>query len=623
MQIFVKKNQTRRIYNLEDFEKGINLRLKVVFFLFFVAVAAIVQRLFVLQIKEHDYYAAMASDQHEIFQKLNPERGDIYVKNDLFFNNKDNALYPLATNVSKYLLFAVPKEITDDKAVLQKLAELFNLRQERLTEDDKKKLSIEEQKSEEEKFALFDDWQKKISKKDDPYEPLKHLVDESQIEQIKSWAIKGLRWSRETARFYPEKNSGSTLLGFVGKQAESGILKGYYGLESCYDKLLAGESGFLRSELDNAGRWIALAGQDFREAQNGKSLVLTIDKAIQYVACDELNKAVKSHEAEKGGLVVMEPATGKILAMCSAPDFDPNEYNKIKDLSLFNNDNISESYESGSVYKTITMAMGLNMGLVTPFAGYNDIGEFKSSGFTIKNSDLKANGWQTMTQVLEKSLNTGAIYVAQKVGHENFKKYSEDFGFGRKTEIDLCGESAGNISSLDKKGEIYLATASFGQGITTTPIQLARAYSAIVNEGKLMKPYLVDSILNDVGQVEKKFEPQMEKQVISSESARLLSGMLVSVVDNGHTKRAAIEGYNVGGKTGTAQVPDNVNGGYSKETIHTFIGFAPLENPRFVMLVKIDKPKDVQYAEGSAAPVFSTVGKFILDYYNVPKDAKN
>jgi len=625
MQVLIKTKQTHQIYNLQDFEKKIKWRLNVIFLIFFVVGFVVIWRLFILQIKERNYYSAMASDQHEIFQKLNPERGKIYVANDLFVSNIDNNpnLYPLATNLNKYLLFVVPKEIENKELVLQKLSDLFNLRRQALSVEEKTILSSEKTAEEEDSWALYQEWSEKLTKKDDPYEPLKHLVDENQIDEIKKWGIKALRWSKEKARFYPEKNIGSTLLGFVGKQAESGVLKGYYGLESCYDKVLAGESGFVRSELDNTGRWIALAGQDFREAEDGQNIVLTIDRAIQFIACDELNKAVKEHQAEKGSLIIMEPSTGKILAMCTSPDFDPNEYNKIKDLSLFNNTNITESYESGSVYKTITMAMGLNMGLVTPFSGYNDTGEFKSSGFTIKNSDLKANGWQTMTQVLEKSLNTGAIYVAQKVGKENFKKYSQDFGFGQKTDIDLCGESIGNMSSLEKKGEIYLATGSFGQGITATPIQLVRAYSAIVNEGKLMKPYLIDSIIDKTGKILQKKEPQMERQVISAESARLLSSMLVSVVTNGHTKRAAIAGYQVGGKTGTAQIHDAQNGGYGNETMHTFIGFAPLEKPRFVMLVKMDKPKDVQYAEGSVAPVFSTVGKFILDYYNVPKDAKN
>jgi len=224
---------------------------------------------------------------------------------------------------------------------------------------------------------------------------------------------------------------------------------------------------------------------------------------------------------------------------------------------------------------------------------------------------------------LESSLNTGAVYVARKVGLDEFKRYSQEFGFGKPTGIDLCGEAEGNLKSLDQKGEIYLATASFGQGITTTPIQLLHAYAAIVNDGKLMQPYVIDSILDATGKVTQKNEPKIVSQVISPESAKLLSSMLVSVIQNGHTKKAQIPGYLVGGKTGTAEVFDPVNGGYLQNiNIHTFIGFAPFNKPRFVIVSKIDKPKGAQYAESTAAPLFVKVGKFILDYYGVPPEVK-
>ena len=589
---------------------------------FFVCLALLIgARLFKLQVIDYQYYLALASGQHEIFKQLYPVRGEIYLNDrEGQIVKNGHRYYPVALNKTMYLLYALPRDIKDPDAVLQSLKEVFKLEP---AKDAAPAPLASMESVEDDPQATIDGWNLKLRKQDDPYEPLKHLVAEKDIRQIESYNLEGVGWSKEIARFYPEKNIGSQLLGFVGKQAEKNILKGYYGLEGCYDKELAGEAGFLHSETDTLGRWIALAGKDFRPAENGQSLVLTIDKSIQYFACNELNKTVKDFKAESGSLIAMDPATGRILAMCNAPDFDPNEYNKIKDMNLFRNLSVADNYEPGSVYKPITMAMALNAGLVDPFSGYNDTGQAVFGPHTIRNSDLKAHGWQTMTNVLEFSLNTGAVYVARKVGVSEFTRYSQEFGFGRKTGIDLCGEAEGNMSSLDEKGEIYLATASFGQGITTTPIQLLRAYAAIVNDGKLVRPYVIDSILAADGKVIKKNEPTVVSQVISPESAKFLSGMLVSVVQNGHTKKAQIPGYLVGGKTGTAEIPDPVHGGYLPDVnIHTFIGFAPFHRPRFVIIAKIDKPKNAQYAESTAAPLFVKVGKFILDYYGVPPEVK-
>ena len=593
-----------------------------VIIVFFVCLAVMISaRLFKLQIIDYQYYLSIASGQHEMFKQLYPVRGEIYLNDREGQIVKDgHRYYPVALNKTMYLLYALPRDIKDPDAVLQALKEVFNL--EPVKPEASAAMAVVDP-DEEDPQVTIDSWNLKLRKSDDPYEPLKHLVGEKEVRQIESYNLEGIGASKEIARFYPENNIGSQLLGFVGKQAEKNILKGYYGLEGCYDKELAGEAGFLHSETDTLGRWIALAGKDFRPAQDGQSLVLTIDKSIQYFACNELNNTVKQFDAESGSLIVMDPATGRILAMCNAPDFNPNEYNKIKDMNLFRNLSIADDYEPGSVYKPITMAMALNSGLVNPFSTYNDTGQVVFGKHTIRNSDLKAHGIQTMTNVLEFSLNTGAVYVARKVGPDEFKRYSQEFGFGKQTGIDLCGEAEGNMRSLDEKGEIYLATASFGQGITTTPIQLLRAYAAIVNDGKLMQPYVVDSILDAAGKVVKKSEPKIASQVISPESAKLLSGMLVSVIQNGHTKSAQIPGYLIGGKTGTAEIPDPVHGGYLQNiNIHTFIGFAPFNKSRFVIISKIDKPKGAQYAESTAAPLFAKVGKFILDYYGVPPEVK-
>ncbi len=638
--ILIKKKRKEKFYpgvygQTHQHRRDYRLALLMIFFALFGL--AIISRLVKLQIIEHPSYLAIASGQHEIFKQLYPNRGTIYEQDTKGQSvDGEQQLYPVATNKSMYLLYAVPKDIQDIAAVMQVLKEVFEVKDEK---DDKKNVDLENAdqivsepeneveknvaiESEEQGAALIENWLLKLNKKDDPYEPLKHLVSEEQIEKIKQYNLEGISWTKELSRYYPEKNIGSQVIGFVGKQAENNMLKGYYGIEGCYDKDLAGDSGFLRSELDNFGRWIAVAGRDFRKAEDGHDLVLTIEKSVQYFACDQLNKYVVQFGAENGSLIAMDTSTGAIIAMCVSPDYDPNEYNKVEEINIFNNLAISNSYEPGSVMKPITMAAALDTGKVDPFTGYQDTGELIISGYSIKNSDLKANGWQTMTQVLEKSLNTGAVFAARQVGLSEFKRYMEGFGFGKKTDFDLCHESEGNISSLNDSNEIYLATASFGQGITVTSLQLVRAFAAIANEGKLVKPYIVDSIIDNEGKIIMKTSPIVSGQVISAQTAKLLGSMMVSVVNSGHAKKAAVKGYLVAGKTGTAQVPDLEKGGYGDKTIHTFAGFVPFNKPKFAMVIRLDNPSAVSFAADSTAPIFSKIAKFILDYYEVPPEVK-
>jgi cell division protein FtsI/penicillin-binding protein 2 len=622
MSLLVKKRKKVRYrgssYN-DGQKQSRDYRANILFAIFFIVSLLMFFRLVKLQIVDHGYYTALASGQHEIFQQLYPERGTIYVQDRFgsLINNEDDS-YPLAMNKKMNLLYSVPSEISDPEAVLEVLKEVFELQE----LDDLGEKQDEIPNEELEQFIKnekqLNDWQLQITKENDPYEPLKHFVSDKEIDLIKSYGLEGIYSVKEITRFYPEGAMGSQMIGFVGKHQENNILQGSYGLEGCYDKILAGEAGFMRSETDTRGRLIASADKDFRESEDGNDLYLTIEKTVQYYVCNELRKGVEQYGASSGSIIVMEPTTGRILALCNYPEFDPNKYNEVEDIDIFNNSILMNNYESGSVFKPFTMAAAIDSGEVDPFSGYTDTGEVVISRHTIRNSDLKAHGWQTMTQVLEKSLNTGTVFAAQRVGLARFRKYMQDFGFGEITDIDMCMEQAGNISALSDPNPIYLATASFGQGISVTPLQLAIGYSAIVNEGKLVKPYIVEKIVSKDGEIIEETVPQIVGQVISPQTAKLVSGMLVSVVKNGHATLAQVDGYLVGGKTGTAQVPDLEKGGYSADTIHTFAGFAPLNNPRFVAVVKLDRVRNVSYAADSAAPIFSKVSKFILDYYNVP-----
>jgi len=558
------------------------------FFIIFAILIAV--KLFTVQVLDHQYYYALASDQYEIFKQLYPVRGDILIRDEKVGVINEDSLYPLATNKELSLVFAKPFEIKDPEEVMAALKEVFHI-------DDE----------EEEKSILA-----QLSKENDPYEPIKHRVDDNTVQRLKDLNLQGIYFAPEKTRYYPEGNIGSHILGFVN-YSES---KGNYGIEGCYNEVLAGKSGFLQSELDSLGRWISVSNKRFEKAEDGADIILTIDKSIQFFACDQLNKAVESYNAQSGSLIIMEPNTGKIIAMCGSPDYDPNNYNKVSDIDVFNVQAVSDVYEPGSIFKTITMAAAIDAGKVDPYTTYNDTGSVTIADRTIRNSDGEGHGIKNMTNVLEESLNTGSIFAARQLGVGVFKNYVENFGFGQKTEIGLTPEFAGDISSLDKPGEIYMATGSFGQGITATAIQMANAYAAIVNGGNLVKPYIIDEIRHNDGTIEKT-EPKVLRRVISDRTSALVKGMLISVVKNGHAEPAGVPGYLVGGKTGTAQVPDKVHGGYSAETIHSFVGFAPLEDPKFVMIVKIDKPHRA-YSVLTAAPTFGKISKFVLEYYGIP-----
>lgn len=641
MKIFVEKKQVKKIsgYQYSSTQKNNlvprNKRILLLMILFFIAGGLIIFKLIQLQLISGNYYAALASDRHEIFEQLSPIRGEIFAQEKDI--NGQYSLYPLAINSELNFVYAVPKDIEDPEAVLNVLMEVLdfsdeikankketvvelsvelNMEEELIHKEEQENLAIEEAENIFKQKLL-----EKLSKDNDPFEPIKRRVTEDKIAKLQEFNLTGIKWVKEPARFYPDGSYGSHLVGFVGHGSENNLLQGYYGVEGNYNKELMGEAGFIRSESDTTGNWIAFTNREFREAKDGSDIVLTIDQPIQNFACEQLFYGIKNNEADSGSLIVMNPKTGAILAMCSYPDFDPNNYNKVTEVGVFNNPALLAAYEPGSIFKPITMAAALDAGKVTPYTGYNDTGVVSVSGFDIKNSDLQAHGWKTMTEVLELSLNTGTIFAARQVGLEKFREYVKAFGFGEKSGIDLSPEASGNIKSLDNKNEVYLATASFGQGITTTPIQLVKAFAAIANKGNLPIPYVVDKIIYPDG-TEKKNEPKIVGQVISVQTAEILGSMLVSVVENGHSQRAKASGYLIAGKTGTAQVADTQKGGYGDLTIHSFIGYGPYEDPVFVMLVKLDHVRTARFAESSAAPIFGKVAKFILDYYGIPPTIK-
>jgi len=576
-----------------------------------IGVVVVAVRLAQLQIVQGRFYSQLAGGQHDLFDKLLPERGQILVR-----ERDSDSLYPVATNIDLWTAYSDNRNSFNATDEANALAPLLVDPVDPMDKTSDQIAAAAKQNLSDKEAELL----KRLSVALAAYEPLGRGLAKNIADGIRALGFANVNFAPEKARFYPESGFSGQLLGFVGFKNDAKI--GLYGLEGYWDKELSGTPGFLSASKDPSGNIIASADGSLKEKVDGSDIVLTVDRTLEATVCDKLKAAVEFHKAQSGSVVMMDPKTGAIMAMCGAPDFDPNKYNLVDDAGVFNNGAIWNAYEPGSVMKAVTMAAALDSGVLTPNTTYDDTGSMKFGSQVINNSDHAVLGMQTMIEVLDKSLNTGAIFAMQLTGMDKYESYLKAFGFGVRTGIELDTESPGNLSSLKSHRPVDAASASFGQGITATTLQLAVAYAAIANGGKVMKPYIVDSIVHPDGTVVKT-EPRTVRQVISDRAAGLLTGMLVSVVKNGHGKRAAVPGYLVAGKTGTAQIPKSDGTGYDADphaTIGTFAGFAPVSDPRFVMIVRLDRPKDVQFAESSAAPLFGDIASFALKYLEVPPD---
>jgi len=456
---------------------------------------------------------------------------------------------PLATNRENFFVFAIPNKITEKEKTAQMLSEALNL----------------------EKISIL-----KTLKKDNNFAIIKENLTDEEIERLKKLNLSNVFIDVKIERFYPQKELASKIVGFVDVDGN-----GRYGLEGFYDSLL----------------------------KKGENLFLTLDYRLQYFAERLLEKAYERFNIEGGQIIVAEPNSCKILAFANFPNFDPNRYKEFsKNLEVFKNPGTQNLFEPGSVLKPITIAIGLEEGKISTETTYRDPGEIKIDGWVIRNYMNRVySGEISMTEVLEKSINTGAVFVQSKIEGGTFLNYLKSFGFFEKSGIDLPESFSENLE-LRKKRPINLATASFGQGIAITPVQLLRAYCTIANGGILVSPYLVE-----------KFKKEGSKVILSKNTIFQLNSMLVSVVENGFSKKAKIPGYYIGGKTGTAQQP-NVNfKGYSDKTWQTFVGYLPAFNPQIVILVKLDNP-NTKTAEYSALPIFREMAEYIIRVYQIVPD---
>ncbi|MBN2307118.1 penicillin-binding protein 2 [Candidatus Peregrinibacteria bacterium] len=598
---------------------------------------------------EFKTYAKMTEEiQTDILQKITKEEVDFVIlrrdaEEELMADIINERLPGIFVDTDRFLIYGDPTLIPESKlALISKTLATYL---------DETPSSIEA----------------KLTRRQVRYVFLKNKLTPEASKMIEELDLKGVVLLSEHWRFYPEAELGAHLVGFINRENT-----GQYGVEGYFNIELEGKKGAIYAESDPFGRQITVGDTKIVNAVDGDTIVLTIDRVVQKEVEEILAHHVEAFKADSGQIIIMNPFSGAIIAMANYPTFNPNIYTESYTLQpfeptqqqqadgfyattpvfvrdergqyvpateedianetiekyiyenrfgpgVFKNKTISEYYEPGSVFKPIVMSIALDAKEVSPETTFDDNGPLHIDEFEIKNSDNQYHGKSTMTEVLEKSLNTGMSWVAKQLGKRLMYKYLKDFGFGEYTNIKLEGETKGAVDYYSHWSKAQLLTTSFGQGIVVTPLQMVAAWAALANGGKLMQPYIVDSVIRG-GEVIKT-EPEIIYRVISEETSSIITSMLVSVVRRGHARPADIPGYLIAGKTGTAQIA----GKYGKyetgdgSTITSFAGYFPALKPQFVVLVKFDRPRIGENTWGAttAAPVFRKVAEFLIDYYSI------
>lgn len=549
------------------------LRVAKVFFLgLFLVIAG---RAFQLQVLQGDRLMRLGERQHLKEWIVLPKRGALF----------DRAGEPLALSMESQSVYARPHRVQDPEKLSRALAQILNLR----ISDVKQKLSS-----------------------DKPFVWIKRQVSPPEAEKIQALNPPGIGMFYEPNRHYPQGQLAGQLIGFVGRDSE-----GLEGLELKYNDYIRGEAGASVTERDALGRRVLVQGFERLRIPPGSDVHLTLNTSVQHIAEKELEAAVLKHRAKAGVAIVMEPFTGEVLALANYPAFDPNRYSK-QSAEQRRNRAVTDSFEPGSTFKTILAAAALEEGVVgKEDLFYCEMGKYSYAGKIIH--DTHPYGWLPFSKILQVSSNIGFTKVAQKLKKDRYFRYIEKFGFGQVSGIDVPGEVPGLLRRSESWSAIDLATHAFGQGISATPMQMVMAYAAIANGGFLMRPYVTRRVVSPQGEVVLENQPHVVRRVISEKTSRSLASMLRDVTNEGGTGvMANVEGFEVAGKTGTAQKADPVHGGYAaRKRVASFIGFVPAKDPKLVALVLIDEPEVNVYGGIVAAPVFRNIAQASLRHLAV------
>jgi cell division protein FtsI (penicillin-binding protein 3) len=545
---------------------------KILFLAMFLVIAG---RAFQLQVLQGERLMRLGERQHLKEWIVLPKRGALL----------DRAGEPLALSMESQSVYARPHRVQDPEQLSQGLARILNLR-------------------------AADVKQKLIS--DKPFVWIKRQVSSPEAEKIQALNPTGIGMFYEPNRYYPQNQLAGQLIGFVGRDSE-----GLEGLELKYNDYIRGEAGSSVTERDALGRRVLVQGVEGLRIPPGSDVHLTLNTSIQHIAEKELEATILKYRAKSGVAIVMEPFTGEVLALANYPAFDPNNYSK-QSADQRRNRAVTDSFEPGSTFKTILAAAALEEGVVgKEDLFYCEMGKYPYAGKVIH--DTHPHGWLSFAKILQVSSNIGFTKVAQKLKKDRYYRYIEKFGFGQVTGIDVPGEVPGLLRKAESWSAIDLATHAFGQGISATPLQMVMAYGAIANGGFLMRPYVTRRVVSPEGEIVLEIQPHVVRRVISEKTARSLASILKDVTNEGGTGvMANVDGFEVAGKTGTAQKADPVHGGYAaKKRVASFVGFVPANDPRLVALVLIDEPEVNVYGGVVAAPAFRNIAQAALRHLAV------
>lgn len=556
-------------------------RYRIVLLLFTLIFGVIVIRLFYWQVVKADELFKLGKSQYGNSIKIEPIRGEIETSDG----------FPIAANKISYLLYGNPKEIRDKKSTSRILSRIL----------DTSEASISAQLS----LDLF-------------WVPIERGLNVELRKEVEEEKITGIGFEQEFERYYPEASMAANLLGFVGKD-EYGNSKGYSGLEGYYDRLLRGKEGTALQIHDALGRPILARVEGEKSfGTDGSSLILNINRSIQFLAERRLKDGIERYGATGGMVGIIEPKTGNVLAMVNFPSFDPKKYQEYSS-DLYKNTFISSLYEPGSTFKPLVMSAVFNEKLLTPKSRCPICsGPVSIGGYDLHTWNDKYFPNSTMLEVIQHSDNIGMVFVAKTLGLDKMLTYIDRYGITKTTGIDIEGEAVSTIKPKESWYEVDLATTGFGQGISVTPIGLLSAFSSIANNGKIMEPHVVGAVRDKNGKITR-IKPKELGKPISSATAKVMTQVLVNAVNKGEAKFAKIKGYRVAGKTGTASIP--VEGHYDpNKTIASFIGFAPANDPQFAMLVILDRPTTAIYGAETAAPVFFSIAQDLFTHFGIPPD---
>ncbi len=544
----------------------------------------LIAKLGYIQIAHGEFYRDKVEAQYTV-------AANTFDRGTIFFEEKTGRTISAATVVPDYTLAIDPTKVADKAVLADKLLA----------------------------FVSFDraDFIARASRGGDKYEEIAKHLSEKEVAGIKSLGDKSIILKKDKKRFYPGVKTAAQVLGFVGSNGTA--VTGRYGLERYYEETLAreGEGGAVSFFADLFLKpGAAILSDRAREGNLVTTIEPTVEGFLERVLEDDI---LKKYNAASAGGIIMNPKTGEIYAMATAPSFDPNNFSKEKDPSVFVNPLVEGVYEMGSIVKPLTMAAGIDAGVVTAATTYNDKGFMIINKSRTANFDGKPRGVTSMQEVLNQSLNMGSVFVMQRLGKDRFRDYFKAFGLGEETGIDLPNEGVGKIQNLESPRDIEYATASFGQGISMTPIGTIRALASLANGGVLVTPHVVKRTEYGFGSP-REFVPGSERRVIKKETAEEITRMLTVVVDkallNGTLK---MEHYSIAAKTGTAQIVED--GDYSKTNyLHTFFGYFPSYDPKFIVFLTVKSPRGEAYASHTLSLPFMQIAKFLINYYEVPPD---